>query len=512
MANRQTKYTHHRKLCRIFKEGKIDTYMSTKSTAQRPFGIRDKIGYLFGDFGNDFTFILSSGFLLKFYTDVMGISAAVVGIVIMIARFVDGFTDVTMGRICDRARVTKNGKFKPWLLRMCAPVALASFLIYQSAFAGYDTWFKIAWLVLTYILWGSIFYTSINIPYGSMASAISREPDDRQSLSTFRTLGSTLAGVIVGAGIPLFAYSNEGGNTVLIGERFTLIAGIFSILAILCYLICYALVTERVTPAVTEGEKHSVATMLKNAFKNRALVSIIIASVVMLLAQLTLQSMSNYIFPNYYNNAAAQSASTVAMLVGMLIAAVIAKPLARKIGKAELSVASNLVAAGISLLLFFVRPASVWVYVGLNFFAWLGLGVFSMVSWALITDVIDYSEIKNGVREDGSIYAMYSFARKLGQAASAGLTGLLLSLIGYSQATAFDKDVLRGIYNISTLLPFIGFFLLAVILWFWYPLHKAEVDGNVTKLKELHKNRISTDLAPDITLSESERNNKKDTP
>ena len=153
-----------------------------------------------------------------------------------------------------------------------------------------------------------------------------------------------------------------------------------------------------------------------------------------------------------------------------------------------------------------------WVYVGLNFFAWLGLGVFSMVSWALITDVIDYSEIKNGVREDGSIYAMYSFARKLGQAASAGLTGLLLSLIGYSQATAFDKDVLRGIYNISTLLPFIGFFLLAVILWFWYPLHKAEVDGNVTKLKELHKNRISADLPPDITLSESERNNKKDTP
>ena len=97
----------------------------------RPFGIRDKIGYLFGDFGNDFTFILSTMILSKFYTDVMGVSAGVIGTVMMLARFVDAFTDVTMGRICDRSRVTPAGKFKPWLLRMCIPVAGASFLIYQ---------------------------------------------------------------------------------------------------------------------------------------------------------------------------------------------------------------------------------------------------------------------------------------------------------------------------------------------------------------------------------------------
>ena len=98
-----------------------------------PFGIQDKVGYLLGDFGNDFTFILSSSFLLKFYTDVMHVGAGIVGIVMMLARFVDAFTDVTMGRICDRAKPTQNGKFKPWILRMCAPVAIASFLIYQSS-------------------------------------------------------------------------------------------------------------------------------------------------------------------------------------------------------------------------------------------------------------------------------------------------------------------------------------------------------------------------------------------
>ena len=102
-----------------------------REVIDRKFGWRDKLGYLFGDFGNDFTFILSSGFLLKFYTDVMGISAAVVGGVMMIARFVDAFTDVAMGRICDRAGTTAAGKFKPWILRMCGPVAIASFLIYH---------------------------------------------------------------------------------------------------------------------------------------------------------------------------------------------------------------------------------------------------------------------------------------------------------------------------------------------------------------------------------------------
>ncbi len=461
--------------------------MLKHSKEARPFGIKDKLGYLFGDFGNDFTFILSASFLLKFYTDVMGVSAFVVGIAMMVARFVDAFTDIAMGRICDRARVRSNGKFKPWILRMCAPVAIASFLIYQSSLKDMPMSFKIVWLFVTYILWGSIFYTSINIPYGSMASAISREPEDRQSLSTFRSMGSTLAGVIIGVGVPLFTYNTVGGQTVMSGYKFTVTAGIFSALAIVCYILCYLLVTERVTPEIQKDEHHSIGEVIGNAIKNRALISIIVASILMLLAQLTLQSMANYVFPNYYNNAAAQSISTIAMMAAMLIAAGVAKPLARRFGKAEISAASNLLAAGISLLLFFIRPQNVWVYIGINLISWFGLGIFTMVSWALITDVIDYSEIKNGIREDGSIYAMYSFARKLGQAASAGVSGGLLTLIGYTQTTAFEPSILEGIFTISTLVPAVGFGALALVLWLWYPLHKKEVEKNVKILKEKHE-------------------------
>ena len=456
----------------------------------KPFGMKDKLGYMFGDFGNDFTFILSTMVLTKFYTDVMGISAAVVGTIMMLARFVDAVTDVTMGRICDRSRPTKAGKFKPWLLRMCIPVAAASFLMYQSGLANMSTNFKIGYLAVTYILWGSIFYTSINIPYGSMASAVSAEPGDRQSLSTFRTMGGMFAGMIIGIGLPIIAYSkNDQGLTTLVGSRVTLAAGIFSILAILCYLLCYKMVTERVRINSPENVKGpSVSQMLKSAFKNRALLSIIVASIVMLLAQLTMQNMASYIYPDYYNNATAQSASTALMMVGMIVAAIVAKPLANKFGKAEVSVVSNLFAAVVCVITWVIRPESVWVFCGLQLLNWLGLGVFSMVSWALITDVIDYSEIKNGIREDGSVYSMYSFARKLGQALAAGVSGWLLTMIGYNSAAAQQglgqsQSVLNGIFNISTLVPAIGFLLLALVLWFWYPLNKKTVDKNVEILK-----------------------------
>lgn len=469
-----------------------------ESRKVRPFGIRDKVGYLLGDFGNDFTFILSTMILTKFYTDVMGVSAAIIGTIMMVSRMVDAFTDVAMGRICDKSRVTTNGKFKPWILRMCIPVAVSSFLMYQSGLAALPLWTKVLYLAVTYILWGSFCYTGINIPYGSMASAISPEPGDRQSLSTFRTMGGMLAGLVIGVVLPIIAYEKiplEGGGVkdALIGSRVTIIAGVFSVLAIVCYLLCYKLLTERV---VAENEKateaSSVVGMLKNAAKNRALLSVIAASVLMLLAQLTMQNMAAYVFPDYYNSADMQSISSVFMMAGMIVAAILAKPLSKKFGKAEISVASNIFAAAVMVLIWFIRPESVWVYCGLQTLCWLGLGIFSMVSWALITDVIDYSEIKNGVREDGSVYALYSFARKLGQALAAGLSGWLLTAIGYNSQAATEQipqtdNVLAGIFNISTLVPALGFFLLGLVLWFWYPLHKKQVDENVRILKEKHK-------------------------
>lgn len=469
----------------------------------RKFGMRDKLGYMFGDFGNDFTFILSTSILMKFYTDVMGISAGIVGTIMMLARFVDAVTDVTMGRICDASKPTRAGKFKPWLLRMCLPVAIASFLMYAPGLAGdvVSTWSataRIAYLSFTYILWGSFCYTGINIPYGSMASAISADAGDRSSLSTYRTTGGMLAGMFIGIGLPLVAFDKVTLSTgeavdVINGSKVAWAALLFSVLAIVCYLLAYTLITERIPyNACEKHKKVSVGQMLKNAVTNRALLSIIVASILMLLAQLTMQNMNAYIYPDYYADATGQSLSSIIMMVGMLIAGAAAKPLTNRFGKAEVSAVSCLFAAAVCVVTWLLKPANMWVFIGLQALNWLGLGIFSMVCWALITDVIDYSELKNGVREDGSVYALYSFARKLGQAVAAGLAGWLLEAIGYNsnaieQGISQTQSVKDGIFNITTLIPALGFLLLGLVLIFWYPLHKKQVDANIQALKEKHR-------------------------
>lgn len=450
----------------------------------RPFGFKDKIGYMFGDFGNDFTFILSSSFMLKFYTDVMGIHAGVVGVLMMAARFVDAFTDVAMGQIVDRSKPTKDGKFKPWLRRMCGPVAISSFLVFQSGFANMPYLFKVVWMIVTYILWGSIFYTSINIPYGSMASAISADAKDRASLSTWRSIGSTLAGLVIGVGTPLFAYETVNGNTILSGNRMTIIAGVFSVMAVICYMLCFKLATERVE-VPQNNTKFNFGDLMKSLVTNRSLIGIITAAILLLLVMLTMQGMNAYLFPNFYGNVAAQS---VAALAGSLVMLVVCAPLATKLsakyGKKELAIGSCLFGAVVYLICWVLKPENPYTYVVFYMVANIGVGFFNMVIWAMITDVIDDAEVKNGVREDGTIYSVYSFARKIGQALSSGMIGALLPVIGYSAATAFNPEVVNGIFNMTCIIPAIGFVGIALVLMFLYPLSKNRVEANVLELKK----------------------------
>lgn len=457
--------------------------MSEKNNV-RPFGFKDKIGYMFGDFGNDFTFILSSSFMLKFYTDVMGIHAAVVGVLMMAARFVDAFTDVAMGQIVDRSKPTKDGKFKPWLRRMCGPVAISSFLVFQSGFANMPYLFKVVWMIVTYILWGSIFYTSINIPYGSMASAISADAKDRASLSTWRSIGSTLAGLVIGVGTPLFAYETVNGNTILSGNRMTIIAGVFSVMAVICYMLCFKLATERVE-VPQNNTKFNFGDLMKSLVTNRSLIGIIAAAILLLLVMLTMQGMNAYLFPNFYGNVAAQS---VAALAGSLVMLVVCAPLATKLsakyGKKELAIGSCLFGAVVYLICWVLKPENPYTYVVFYVVANIGVGFFNMVIGAMITDVIDDAEVKNGVREDGTIYSVYSFARKIGQALSSGMIGALLSVIGYSAATAFNPEVVNGIFNMTCIIPAIGFVGIALVLMFLYPLSKNRVEANVLELKK----------------------------
>lgn len=461
--------------------------MGRIETEKNTFGIKDKIGYMFGDFGNDFTFLFASVFLMVFYTKVLGISAGMVGTLFLVARCVDAFTDITMGRIVDRSKPSKDGRFRPWILRMCGPVALASFLMYQGGMKDAPQGLKIAYMFVTYILWGSIFYTAINIPYGSMASVLSPDADDRASLSTFRSVGAVLAQLIVGVGAPLLVYTTDAaGNQVVNEERFTIVAGAFSVAAIICYLLCYSMTTERVKIERQEmKEDTGFLNTVKSLLSNRALLGIILAALFLLVAQIMTQSINQYLFIDYFKNKEALSIMTLAGVLPSLVLAPFAVPVSKKFGKKEIGIFGCLCGAVSCFFLFFLHTKSAALYIGINVLGFLGFGIFNLILWAFITDVIDDQEVRTGKREDGTIYATYSFARKIGQAFAGGLGGYALGIIGFdSGKTVQSQEVLDGIYNIATLLPGILYLGVAISLLFLYPLNKKQVEENIAALKQ----------------------------
>lgn len=452
----------------------------------RPFGLRDKLGYMFGDFGNDFSFIFASSYLMVFYTKVLGLSGTVVGLLFLGARIVDAFTDVTMGRIVDGLPNARDGRFRPWIRRMSVPVAIASTIMYLYFVQDWAYPVKIAYVVITYLLWSSFCYTAINIPYGSMASVISTEPGDRASLSTYRSLGASLASLVIGTLVPFVIYDTDvNGNQVVIPERFTLTAVVFGIGAVICYALCYFFCVERVSFEKKKGNKENIAQILGSLGKNKPLLALVCAALVLLLASMLGQTMNNYLFLDYFKNAKAVAWVNLITVGAMLLLAPFISKITVNFGKKEAGVVGTLTAAVFYLLLFFLRVKSIPLFMVLLFLGTLGMGLFNMIIWAYITDIIDYQEVTTGKREDGTIYAVYSFARKLGQALAGGLGGFALTAIGYvSDAPVQTGEVAGRIYTVATLIPGICYLLVFLIMLFWYPLSKREVEKNTRLLQE----------------------------
>ncbi|MBR5236750.1 MAG: MFS transporter [Clostridia bacterium] len=459
----------------------------------KKFGLSDKLGYMFGDLGNDFFFILASSYLIVFYTKVLGIAGSVVGTLFLVARFVDAFTDVTMGRIVDTTKPKKNGRFRPWIRRMAIPVVLAGIFMFIPAAKNLPYWGKLIYIYVSYLLWGSVCYTAINIPYGSMASVITDDPVERTSLSTFRSIGAAIAGVAVSAGVPqiIYTYDNQG-NQLILGDRFLPLTLVFGLMALLCYWLCYSLTCERITIENETRETSNFFVALKNMAKNRALWALIAAAIVLLLSSLLSASMNLYLFMDYFKNKEAMSVAGLLQTACTLALAPFSTTITEKIGKKEASGIAVLFASGIYFLLFFLRLYNPWIFCLLLVFGNLGVGLFNLMIWAFITDVIDHQEAHIGTRDDGTIYAVYSFARKIGQALAGGLGGYALSIIGYVASTenvVQTTQVTNRIYTVSTLFPAICYFVVAMILIFFYPLSRKKIAENRRLIEaRRHKN------------------------
>ena len=460
---------------------------SMKQTEKRKFGWRDKLGYALGDAGNDFTLMLLQSYLLVFYTKVLGVSGAVIGTMFLVTKFVDAFTDTAMGRIID-THTDKNGdRFRPWIRRMAIPVVLASVLIYNIFIEDWPMWAKIAYVTVVYLIYGSVCYTGINIPYGAMAAVLTSDPKEKTSLSTFRSVGALLAGLVIGMVAPMVVFTKDAsGNDVANGPRFLLLSIIFGGIALLCYYLCYHWSVERIHVPNKKVEKGDLWKSVKQVCSDRAIFSIILISICIFAATGVMQTLNQYLFLDYFKDTKMLTRTNLVMMGGMMLVAPFATKISVKFGKKEGSIVSLGIASAAYILLLVIRTTNPVVYIVAMFAAYLGLGFFTMVSWAMISDCIDNYYVEYGERADGTIYAMYSFLKKMAGAVTGSIGAWSLSWIGYdSLATVQTEAVSNAIYTVSVLIPVIFMIGTFLLIAFMYPLTRKKVEENARAMKAL---------------------------
>lgn len=462
---------------------------------KRPFGIKDKLGYMFGDFGNDFTFILQMLFFMVFYTDVMGINPVHVGTLFLAARIVDAFTDVGMGRLLDLLKPGKRGRFRPWVLRMCIPVSVASTMMYMPFVVDSSYTVRLTYMAVTYFIWGSIFYTSINIPYGSMAAVISDDPKHRTSLSVFRSVGGQLAVLLISSVLPHVIFVNNKVDAT----RMAASAIVCGICAILCYFACYSMVTERIVferktreeIAAEKAKGVDTQGFLKTLLTNRPLWALVLGAILFLLATFLMSGTLAYLWKDYFENAGMMSTGQIVSVVPVFLLSIIATPVAMKLGKKEIIVGAMFFTSAVCFLTWMLGIKSAVVFVVILFFIQMGPNTFNILIWAVLTDVLDYQELKSGERDDGTVYAIYSWARKLGQALAGWLVGFAINAVGYDAELAKagghqSEATLQGIYTLYLLVPAILIVVVGLIFLFLYPLGRKQVMANTEALHQRH--------------------------
>ena len=234
------------------------------NTNTKPFGVKDKIGYMCGDIANDFTFIFASSYVMVFYTKVMGVSAGMVGTMFLLARCLDAFTDIGMGRIVDNSKPTKNGRIRPWILRMAIPFALAGILLF-SVPSGLGETSKLVYIFITYNLVSSVVYTAINVPYATLNALITQNQYERSVLSIFRMILATTGTLLItNLTLPLVQFFGDNLSA------WTKTFAVFGILAVIVFMITFTGTKERVVPAKeTKQEKVPFLKGIGLLFKNK---------------------------------------------------------------------------------------------------------------------------------------------------------------------------------------------------------------------------------------------------
>ena len=469
-----------------------------ESVHPNKIGIKEGMGYMLGDAGNLFVLTYVSSFLKVFYTDVLKIDTEKVANLFLFTRLWDAINDPMWGAIVAKRKPGKDGKFRPYLKFIAIPLALSQLICFFDI--GRFTQSQALMLVfayITYIAFGML-YTGMNVPFGSLASVITDDPDGRTLLSTFRTIGGGIGGAAPLLIAPFLIYSKvddgAGGTfNVANSNGMFMFAVAMAALAIIFYLSCYATTKERVP---SEAEPHvdmkkTYLGMLKSKpFIILALTGILISG------QLQFASLNQYLYKNYFCNTNLSVLGTIAQYLPMAIMIPFVPKLVKKFGKKELSAFGAFFSAAAAILTYILKPAQdkPMIFIALLFVIGFGYSFVSITNWAVVADVIDFQEYKTGIKSESAIYAVYTFCRKLGQTAADYGGLMLLGKIGYNAQTmanaGFVAGVSEGILKVCTAIPAITYTLI-FLLYCVYPLTKKKLEPVYAYIRE--KNQAASE-------------------
>jgi GPH family glycoside/pentoside/hexuronide:cation symporter len=442
---------------------------TTAPQAMRTSGIvslKEKIAYGMGDLGNGFMFDLGQAYLLKFYTDVAGLPPAAAASVFVVTKLFDAFMDPVAGTVIDgQRRVGRYGRFRGVMFYSC--IALAVLTVVTFLTPGHSEGVNLAYAYVSYMAWG-VLYSFTNIPYGSLASVMTQEPVERAKLASFRQAGSVTALLITGVAFMPIVLAFDSAR---VGYAFA--AGAMAVTGVLCFFATFRYTRENV-PVVRSHEKLTAREFVRTIASNRPLLALIAMTIFSISAYNVKTSMIVY-FTQYYLGDVRLLAAVNVIAIGSSIIGILLIPvLTRLIGKKRTALYGFLLAV-VADGLNFVLPTNPVLFTVLFSLSFIGVALPNGITWAMVSDVIDFGHWRTGRRREGITYSMFNFSRKIAQSVAGGLAGFGLSAIGYVPNAHQTDGVLFGMKGLQTLYPCLALAVAAVILLLLYPLTDKKV-------------------------------------
>lgn len=444
--------------------------------------ISEKIAYGGGDLASNLILVLTSTFVTFFYTDALGLNAAIIGSIMMFSRLADGFTDIFMGYVMDRVK-TKHGKARPWLLWLAIPIAVACILVFLVPNIGEVG--KYVYVTITYNLVTTFLYTMINIPYGALTSLMTRDQNQRTVINIFRMFMAQIGSLIINAcTLPLI--NGMGGSSSQ--KSWIIVSVIYGIIAAALFLICFAKTKERVQVSIQQKETIRLGESFKLIMKNNYWLLIVGIWVSMALGMSLNMGVGTYYAKYILGNENMSGFIAAVSILPVILCMPAVAPLSQKYGKRNVALVGSIISLVGQIMMLINQESATWLII-CSLVKGIGTAALSGTLFAMVADTIEYGQWKTGKRVEGMLYSSTTFGAKIGAGIGGAVALGIIGGAGYDGLAAVQTEAtLAAIKQVYLVLP-IPFLVLIPVFYAFYKLDKIypTVMADLEKLEKEQK-------------------------